>query len=233
MIKLDKNLDGSNSVKFTNVQESTAPSKLFQKGYTFPVGKLTKVEAVNYKKEINGEEVEKVRLEFTFTEVGEGKKGRLIHSEFEQDPEGEYYEQNLDNLLRRIKHIREVVIDQEMEESLEAASFAELFQKVAEEFNSHTAEIAGKTRKLYTKKVLYIKVVYGRGNSANRQGLPNFPNFVQEAKNAKGDFVECLLDVSTKENIKPKESGSTGGAMPSGTNNTFGGGSEDDFPDDL
>lgn len=236
-IKLSKNLEGSSSVKFSNVVKLNSPSAQFPKGYSFPVGKLVKVEAFEYEKEVMGEKVSTVRLQFTYKEVGQNKKGSLIISEFAPDTTSDKYEVNLDRLNKRIMHIFEVTIGKDkFSNDIEAETFDDYFRAVADEFNKHVYIANDKKRKEYARYPLYIKILYGMGNNSNRQQLPMFPNFVERATNEKEAYVPCSLDVSNRDIISAPEAttptmgmGAMGGAM----NNSFSAGSEDDFPDEL
>lgn len=237
-IKLSKNLEGSSNVKMTNIVPLDKPTKLFPKGYSFPMGKLVKVESVPYETEVMGEKVSSKRLVFTYREVGQDKKGSIQVAEF-APKEDDKFEKNLDYLNRRIMHVFENTIGKgKMAEDIEAETFDEYFDKVADEFNKHTYIDNDKTRKVYAKFPLYLKVLYGTGNNSNRQQLPLFPNFVEKAFNEKGEQLPCSLDINPSRDIIASTASAPSTAMPGGlgTSNMIGGGglgSEDDFPDDI
>jgi len=237
-IKLNKNLEGSSSVKMTNIVRLDKPTKLFPKGYEFPIGKLVKVESVPYETEVMGVTQSSKRLTFTYREVGKDKKGSLVVSEF-APKEDDKFEKNLDYLNRRIMHVFENTIGKgKMAEDIEAETFDEYFDKVAEEFNKHVYIENDKNRKEFARFPLYMKILYGTGNNSNRQQLPLFPNYIERAFNEKGEPIPCSLDINPSRDIISSVAAPVAGAMPGGlgTSAMIGGaglGSEDDFPEDL
>ena len=111
-----------------------------------------------------------------------------------------------------------------------AASFAEYFKAVADAFNAVTYTDGEKEKVLYPHIPLYIKLTYNR----DRVQLPIFPNFVQRAKNSKGELLSVeKLDINpTYDKIEPVANTASTTKYSGGTDNQFGGGVPDDeFPD--
>lgn len=236
-IKLKKDLEGSSSVKMSNIRKLDKPTNQFPKGYAYPMATLRKVEAVEYETEKMGVKTKATRLQFTYLEHGQDKKGSIVVSEF-APKEDDKFELNLERLNRRIMHVFETTIGKgAFSNDIEAETFDEYFKKVAEEFNNHRYEVNDKKLRTYQKFPMYIKITYGTGNNANRQQLPLFPNYLERAYNEKNVIVPCSLDVSPKDVIYAPDAGAVSplgmpGAMPGGMSTSFGG-SEDDFPADL
>ena len=237
-IKLNKSLEGSSTVKMTNVTPLDKPTTMFPKGFSYPMARLVKVASVEYETEVMGQKSTAKRLEFTYREVGADKKGTLVVSEF-APKEDANQEKNLDYLQRRVMHVFENTIGKgRMQNDIEAETFDEFFDKLAVEFNSHTYDKEGKEAKMYSRTPVYLKVLYGTGNNSNRQQLPLFPNYIEKAFNEKGVQVPCSLDINPSRDIISAPTVPTSN-MPNagmGTNNLLGGGglgSEDDFPEDI
>ena len=215
-----------------------APIKLdkkqppFKTGYEFPICNLVKVH-FNPAKEmtIQGVKEERPVLEFLFKDA---KNRQLPHIEFPIDENDDKFNSKLEWMNQRIMHLWEetIGINKLPEEGIGtgAASFAEYFKAVADAFNAVTYTDGEKEKVLYPHIPLYIKLTYNR----DRVQLPIFPNFVQRAKNAKGELLSVeKLDINpTYDKIEPAANTASTTKYSGGTDNQFGGGVPDDeFPD--
>ncbi len=186
----------------------SAPKKLekeniqFPTGYKFPVGRLVNVVANPTFETKDGN---KSVLQFIFT----GKDGEQhIHTEWEQDPTDDKFQNNLDAMNSRIKHILEQVRLSFPETGLgvKATSFSEFFKEVADYFNGITIKEneESKPTKVYSKVRVYLKLTYYKTN----MNFPRFPNFIQTAEDKEGKALPCRLDIDIKyDQLEPSKSG--------------------------
>ena len=215
-----------------------APIKLDKKqhpyktGYEFPSCRLVKVH-FNPAKEmtVQGVKEERPVLEFLFKDE---KNRQITHIEFPIDEAADDFSKKQEWQNQRIMHIWEETIGVAKlpEEGIgtNATSFAEYFEAVANAFNAVKITDGDKEKVLYPTVYLYIKVTYNK----DRVQLPIFPNFIQRAKNHKGEILSVeKLDINpTYDKIEPAVNTASTSKYSGGTDNTFGGGiGDDEFPD--
>lgn len=207
----------------------------FPNKYTFPIAKLVKVYFDNAKELKNGD-VSPV-LGFVFVAQGTPKK-QFTHLEFPIDDTDAKFEQKEAWLSARLKHFFVETIGENrfVEGSMSGDTFSELFENVANAFNSVTykeipfggSEDDAKILPVFTKNPVYIKLVYNK--SRLQFGL--FPNLIQRAM--KGDItVPCELTINPQyDNIDPQIAPSINPGGGISSNAGFGVGvNDDDYPD--
>lgn len=228
---VSKDQQGGSFVSIPAPIKLPAHTDQFKTGYEFPIGRLVLVK-FNPEKEVksNGVPEPKPVLEFLFKDA---KDRQLTHIEFPIDDDDAKFDQKMEWLNQRLKHIWDEAIGAQSfpDEGLgsNANNFAEFYEDVALQFNKVKTSQEADAKTVYSQRPLYIKVVYNR----NRLQFPLFPNFLQRAKN--GDKLEPVITLTvdpTRDNIEPSKTVNAA-AYTGGTDKDFGGGgiSKDDFPD--
>ena len=227
---ITKETQGGGSVPIPAPIKLKEHTAAYKTGYEFPVVKLVKVH-FNPAKEMTSDGVkeEKPVLEFLFKD---SKNRQFTHIEFPIKDGADRFSDKMEWLNQRIMHIWEETngVSNLPEEGIgtNAKSFAEFFEDVAAKFNGVTVTEGEKQRVLYPTVPLYIKLTYNK----DRQNLPMFPNFIQRAVvDGKQVPVEKLIINPQYDKIEPSVNTGTANKYSGGTDNTFGGADEDDFPD--
>lgn len=212
-------------------------SNQFPNKYVFPIAKLVKVHYDPAKETKTGLTP---ALTFVFVALGTPKK-QFTHVEFPIDDTDVKFEAKAEWMNSRLKHFFDETVgaNKFVEGSMSGDTFEELFENVANAFNSLTyksiplggSEEDAKVLPLFTKTQIYIKLTYNK--SRLQFGL--FPNLLQRASTNGTDYLSCELLIDSKyDNVEPQVQASinAGGNSIGARDNSFGGSVDDtDFPD--
>lgn len=238
MFGINKETRGTAILPIPAAVKLPAVTAQWKTGYEFPIVRLLNVSFIENKEITRGGVSETTSvLQFFFKD---GKDRQFTHLEFPLDPSVNKYEEKVEWLNQRIKHLwDETIGEQHMPENgigTGAKTFAEYFKAVAEAFKSVTYTKgegeSAKTLPLYPSVLLYLKLTYNQ----DRLQLPMFPNFVQRAVGLDNSKLPCegLLINPEYDAIEPKarqKAAPTTGYTNTGTNAGFGDVDTSDFPD--
>lgn len=225
---ISKDTVGGSTVPIPAPFELDKPTAQYETGYHFPVARLSAVVYIPNKETKQGT---RQVLSFIFKDE---EKRQYNHIEFPIDETDAKFEDKLEWLQQRMKHIWDETIGESLFPAdglgLNAETFGELYEDVAKKFNSVKTGEGDLAVATYTKTPVYIKLTYNK----DRVQFPLFPNFLQRAQvGGKTVPVTKLIITPSRDKIKPPTASTAaygGGAETSfgGAANTFKAG---DFPD--
>ncbi len=228
-----KDLEAKAGIPINTAKKLTDNNPQFPTGYEFPMGRLVNV-VFTKDKEVGQDKTPTPVLAFVF----KGDKDKQFTSmEFPLDFDDAKFDTKLEALQKRLRHIYDETIgtDKFVEGSMDGDTFAELFENVANAFNSQTRTTGegdeAKTVKLYADGLHYLKLVYYQ----TRLQFPMFPNFIQKAfKGTVAQACELRITVGSDElepKVKAKVSGFNGGGNDLGGFNVGSDLGMNNFPD--
>ena len=202
-----------NSAPLLVATKLETPDPQYPSGYKFPIAYLVNVVFNPALEKKDGGTV--IVLQFIFKDTD---NRQYTHVEWEVEDTDAKFDEKLEGMNSRIKHIYTAIFSSFPEEGIGATAqnFAEFFEEVAKVFNSQVTGEAGDLKKVYASVPLYYKLVYYK----TRLGFPLSPNFLEKV--VTGRPCKLLAINPTYDKLEPQGARKGGGIPGLGTVGTSG-----------